>query len=61
MKTERLQVVLARHGIASRRGVISMIEEGQVSVNGAVVRRRLLAVVQTIVPHHMRYAQPIVG
>ena len=35
--TERLQVVLARFGIASRRGVVSLIEEGKVTVNGEVV------------------------
>ncbi len=40
VKTERLQVVLARHGIASRRGVVSLIEEGKVSVNGEVVREK---------------------
>lgn len=34
---ERLQVVLARHGLASRRGVVSLIESGKVTVNGAVV------------------------
>jgi len=34
---ERLQVVLARHGLASRRGVVSLIEEGHVSVNGQIV------------------------
>ena len=38
--TERLQVVLARFGIASRRGVVLMIEEGKVSVNGEVVREK---------------------
>ena len=35
--TERLQVVLARHGIASRRGVIEIIEAGKVTVNGQPV------------------------
>ena len=35
--TERLQVVLARFGIASRRGVVSLIESGKVTVNGQVV------------------------
>ena len=39
-KTERLQVVLARFGIASRRGVVSLIEEGKVTVNGEVVREK---------------------
>ena len=34
---ERLQVVLARFGIASRRGVVSLIESGQVLVNGKSV------------------------
>lgn len=34
---ERLQVVLARFGIASRRGVVSLIENGQVLVNGKPV------------------------
>ena len=38
--TERLQVVLARFGIASRRGVVSLIEEGKVTVNGEVVREK---------------------
>jgi 23S rRNA pseudouridine2605 synthase len=39
-KGERLQVVLARHGIASRRGVVSMIEAGKVRVNDVVVREK---------------------
>ena len=39
-KNERLQVALARHGIASRRGVVELIESGKVSVNGAVVREK---------------------
>ncbi|MBI2095102.1 MAG: rRNA pseudouridine synthase [Candidatus Omnitrophica bacterium] len=39
-KGERLQVVLARFGIASRRGVVSLIEAGQVTVNGQVVREK---------------------
>ncbi len=43
-KTERLQVVLARFGIASRRGVVSLIESGQVTVNGEVVREKGLRV-----------------
>ena len=34
---ERLQVVLARFGIASRRGVVTLIEDGKVEVNGKVV------------------------
>jgi 23S rRNA pseudouridine2605 synthase len=38
--TERLQVVLARFGIASRRGVVSLIEDGKVTVNGEVVREK---------------------
>ena len=38
--TERLQVALARFGIASRRGVVSMIEEGHVKVNDAVIREK---------------------
>ena len=37
MTGERLQVVLARFGLASRRGVVSLIEEGKVTVNGSVV------------------------
>ncbi len=37
---ERLQVFLARHGIASRRGVVQSIESGQVKVNGTVVREK---------------------
>ena len=36
-KGERLQVVLARLGLASRRGVVGMIEGGHVLVNGKVV------------------------
>ncbi len=36
-KSDRLQVVLARFGIASRRGVVSLIEAGKVTVNGKVV------------------------
>ncbi len=36
-KGERLQVVLARFGLASRRGVVSLIESGAVQVNGQVV------------------------
>ena len=36
-KGERLQVVLARFGIASRRGVVSLIEAGKVTVNGKAV------------------------
>lgn len=36
-KKERLQVVLARFGIASRRAVVTLIEAGKVSVNGKVV------------------------
>jgi len=39
-KTERLQVALARYGLASRRGVVTMIEEGRVKVNDAVVREK---------------------
>ncbi len=39
-KGERLQVALARFGIASRRGVVSMIEEGKVTVNGNIVREK---------------------
>lgn len=39
-KGERLQVVLARHGIASRRGVVTLIEAGDVTVNGTVVREK---------------------
>lgn len=37
MPSERLQVVLARFGIASRRGVVETIEAGKVKVNGQVV------------------------
>lgn len=40
LKGERLQVALARHGIASRRGVVELIEAGQVTVNGEVVREK---------------------
>ncbi len=39
-KGERLQVVLARFGIASRRGVVAVIEEGRVLVNGNIVREK---------------------
>src|SRR5262245_54278652 len=39
-KGERLQVVLARFGLASRRGVVTLIEEGKVRVNGQVVREK---------------------
>ncbi len=39
-KTERLQVVLARQGLASRRGVVALIESGNVKVNGVVVREK---------------------
>jgi pseudouridine synthase len=38
--TERLQVVLARHGVASRRGVVEIIESGQIKVNGSVVHEK---------------------
>ena len=37
MKTERLQVVLARAGIAARRKAVVLIESGVVSVNGRPV------------------------
>ena len=37
--TERLNKVLARAGVASRRGADRLIAEGRVTVNGAVVRR----------------------
>jgi len=40
MSTVRLQVVLARSGIASRRKAASLIESGRVSVNGTPVRER---------------------
>ncbi|MDQ7006272.1 MAG: pseudouridine synthase [Acidobacteriota bacterium] len=39
MSAERLQKILARAGIASRRGAERMIEEGRVTVNGKVVTR----------------------
>ena len=39
-KGERLQVALARLGIASRRGVVGLIEGGKVLVNGQVVREK---------------------
>jgi 23S rRNA pseudouridine2605 synthase len=39
-KGERLQVVLARFGLASRRGVVELIEKGSVCVNGAVIREK---------------------
>ncbi len=37
MALERLQKIIARAGIASRRGAEQLIEDGQVSVNGRVV------------------------
>src|SRR5690349_20630161 len=40
MPSERLQVVLARFGIASRRGVVEIIEAGKVLVNGQVVKEK---------------------
>ncbi len=40
IKTLRLQVLLARFGIASRRGVVSLIEEGHVRVNDVVIREK---------------------
>ena len=43
-KGERLQVVLARFGIASRRGVVRMIEDGKVQVNGQVAWEKGLRV-----------------
>ena len=39
-KTQRLQVVLARFGVASRRGVVSLIEEGKGLVNNEVVHEK---------------------
>ena len=38
MSTLRLQVILARAGIASRRAAEALVREGSVTVNGAVVR-----------------------
>ena len=40
MKTIRLQVALSRSGIASRRKVVTIIEEGRVLVNDEVIRQR---------------------
>ncbi|OIO36991.1 MAG: hypothetical protein AUJ72_05380 [Candidatus Omnitrophica bacterium CG1_02_46_14] len=37
VKGERLQVALARVGLASRRGVVTLIESGKVTVNDKVV------------------------
>lgn len=37
-ETEKLQKVLARAGMGSRRGLESIIQEGRVSVNGAVAK-----------------------
>lgn len=39
-KPERLQVFLAHFGIASRRGVVDIIEKGEITVNGEVVREK---------------------
>ncbi|HHN75671.1 MAG TPA: rRNA pseudouridine synthase [Acidobacteria bacterium] len=39
MGAERLQKILARAGISSRRGAERMIEEGRVTVNGKVITR----------------------
>ena len=44
---ERLQVVLARFGIASRRGVVTLIEDGKVEVNGKVVLEKGFRVAAT--------------
>ncbi len=38
MPAERLQKILARSGVASRRGAEALIEEGRVTVNGRVAR-----------------------
>lgn len=38
MKTEKLQKILANAGVASRRQVEQMIEEGRVSVNGQIAK-----------------------
>ena len=38
MPVERLQKILARAGLASRRGAESLIQEGRVTVNGRVAR-----------------------
>ena len=37
-KTLRLQVYLSRNGICSRRKAMELVQEGQVRVNGRVVR-----------------------
>jgi 23S rRNA pseudouridine2605 synthase len=37
---KRLQTILAHAGIASRRGAITLIESGKVSVDGSVVREK---------------------
>ena len=39
-KGERLQKVLARAGIGSRRACEQLIEEGRIEVNGKVVREQ---------------------
>jgi len=39
-KGVRLQVVLARFGLASRRGAVEMIEQGKVFVNGVPIREK---------------------
>lgn len=36
--TERLQVYLAHAGIGSRRGVVALIEQGLIKVNGTIVK-----------------------
>ena len=38
MAAERLQNILAKAGLASRRGAAAIIEAGRVTVDGAVVR-----------------------
>lgn len=43
-KGERIAKVLARHGVASRRGAEALIEEGKVSVNGKKITSAALNV-----------------
>jgi 23S rRNA pseudouridine2605 synthase len=41
---KRLQTILSHRGVASRRGVIELIENGKITVNGVVVKEKGLRV-----------------